>query len=237
MRFFNTAGPMIPQKHYCIPPLERLDLPRVLSLIEQWKYFVLHAPRQTGKTTCLRALMDHLNAAGSCRALYVNIEQAQADREDVAAGIRSVVESIAYAAELRLADSSAVSLARDAVSNVAPTSMLHRFLNQWCARHPGPTVLMLDEVDALVGDTLISLLRQVRAGYADRPVIELKILHKSLERTIADGIQQTAAYMDRCGAEEGHLMVFDRTPDKLWEEKLFRREERVGSRVINVWGL
>lgn len=30
-------------------------------------------------------------------------------------------------------------------------------------------VLLLDEVDSLVGDTLISLLRQIRAGYPDRP--------------------------------------------------------------------
>jgi hypothetical protein len=30
-------------------------------------------------------------------------------------------------------------------------------------------VLLLDEVDALVGDTLISLLRQLRAGYPQRP--------------------------------------------------------------------
>jgi hypothetical protein len=30
-------------------------------------------------------------------------------------------------------------------------------------------VLLLDEVDALVGDTLISLLRQLRAGYTQRP--------------------------------------------------------------------
>jgi hypothetical protein len=32
-----------------------------------------------------------------------------------------------------------------------------------------PVVLFLDEVDALVGDTLISVLRQLRAGYNDRP--------------------------------------------------------------------
>ena len=35
---------------------------------------------------------------------------------------------------------------------------------QWGARLAQPLMLMLDEVDALVGDTLISLLRQLRAG-------------------------------------------------------------------------
>ncbi|RLC09961.1 MAG: ATP-binding protein, partial [Deltaproteobacteria bacterium] len=57
MRFFNTAGPVDCEDHYYIPPLERFDLEEVLFLIKQKKYFVLHAPRQTGKTSCLLALM------------------------------------------------------------------------------------------------------------------------------------------------------------------------------------
>ena len=36
-----------------------------------------------------------------------------------------------------------------------------------------------------------------------RFVVECKVLHKSLEQTVRDGLAQTAAYMDRCGAEEG----------------------------------
>ena len=47
---------------YHIPPLERLDLNGVRTLIRQQKYFVLHAPRQTGKTSALLALRDLLNA-------------------------------------------------------------------------------------------------------------------------------------------------------------------------------
>ena len=45
MRFFNTAGPVKPADHYCIPPLERFDLDEVLALVRMKKYFVLHAPR------------------------------------------------------------------------------------------------------------------------------------------------------------------------------------------------
>ena len=87
MRFFNTAGPVRCDKHYCLLPLERFDLKEILNLINQEKYFVLHAPRQTGKTTCLLALMDYLNKAGEYRALYINVEAAQAAREDVAEGM------------------------------------------------------------------------------------------------------------------------------------------------------
>jgi hypothetical protein len=170
MRYFNTAGPVVPEDHYCLPPLSRLDLENVLSLIDEKKYFVLHAPRQTGKTSCLMALVNRLNESDRYRALYANIESAQAAREDVAVGIRSVVEAIADAAEMSLGDSGAPSLALDVVLKSSPTFALVRFLSQWCRQSPKPTVLMLDEVDALVGDTLISLLRQLRSGYPNRPV-------------------------------------------------------------------
>ncbi|MDE2795900.1 MAG: ATP-binding protein, partial [Gemmatimonadota bacterium] len=54
-RFFNTAGPVRPERNYCVPPLERFDLDEVLGLIGNERYFVLHAPRQTGKTSSLLA--------------------------------------------------------------------------------------------------------------------------------------------------------------------------------------
>jgi len=69
MRFFNTAGPTNCQKHYCVPPLTRFNLDDMLGLIDRERYFVLHAPRQVGKTTYLLALMDCINQAGQYRAL------------------------------------------------------------------------------------------------------------------------------------------------------------------------
>ena len=83
MRFFNTEGPNRAEDHYSLPPLERWDLDGVLDLIDQKKYFLLHAPRQTGKTTCLLALADYLNQDGRYRAVYANSEGAQVYREQV----------------------------------------------------------------------------------------------------------------------------------------------------------
>jgi hypothetical protein len=74
-------------------------------------------------------------------------------------------------------------------------------------------------------------------GGTQRSVIELKILRKSLQQTIATGLEQTWQYLDRSNAEEGHLVVFDRTPGKPWDEKLFQRSETVKGKVIQVWGL
>ena len=78
MRKFNTEGPVIADRHYCIPPLERLNLDEVLELIRDMRYFVLHAPRQTGKSSALLALRDLLNsgAAGDFRCVYVKVEAA-----------------------------------------------------------------------------------------------------------------------------------------------------------------
>jgi len=169
MRFFATEGPVRPDRHYNLPPLSRWDLDEILSLIDQEKYFLLHAPRQTGKTSCLLALMEHLNREGRYRALYVNIEAAQAAREQVALGLGAVVQAIANAAIHYLGDQEVESLAREVLRDSAPLLTLGTFLDRWCSRHPQPLVLLLDEVDALVGDTLISLLRQLRAGYPQRP--------------------------------------------------------------------
>ena len=62
MRFFNTSGPVVPADHYCVPPLERVDLDDICQLVHNKRYFVLHAPRQTGKTSVLLALRDLLNS-------------------------------------------------------------------------------------------------------------------------------------------------------------------------------
>ena len=68
-------------------------------------------------------------------------------------------------------------------------------------------------------------------------VIECKLLHRSLDRTIRDGLTQTRAYLDRCGAAEGHLVIFDRTPDRPWDQKLFRREATADGPPITIWGM
>ena len=80
VRTFNTAGPVRAHRHYQIAPLSRIDIEEVLGLIRDEKYFVLHAPRQTGKTSALLALRDLLNGAqaGDFRCRYANVENAQA---------------------------------------------------------------------------------------------------------------------------------------------------------------
>ncbi len=61
MRKFNTEGPIVSKQHHCIPPLKRADLTDILNLIDDKRYLVLHAPRQTGKMSTLLAMRDHIN--------------------------------------------------------------------------------------------------------------------------------------------------------------------------------
>ncbi len=169
MRFFNTAGPVEAHRHYCLPPLSRIELDDVLLLIEQAKYFVLHAPRQTGKTSVLLALMERLNREGRYTCLYVNIEAAQAARGNVQRGMAHVCHAVAARAVTYLNETRLQVWLNDLASRNAEEGALTDLLERWACANAKPIVLLLDEVDALVGDTLISLLRQIRAGYAQRP--------------------------------------------------------------------
>jgi hypothetical protein len=168
-KHFNTAGPNKPDKHYTIDPLHRWDLDAVLTLIQQEKYFVLHAPRQTGKTSCMLALVDYLNKRGEYQALYANIEPAQTARENVERGIASVLHSVASRFREQHKSLLLKELTKDILKNQGPENYLTELLSNWAEQSEKRIVLFLDEVDALVGDTLISLLRQIRSGYDKRP--------------------------------------------------------------------
>jgi len=167
-RFFNTAGPNIPEDNYTIDPLTRFDLDDILTLIRQKRYFVLHAPRQTGKTSCLLALRDYLNAKGEYICVYANVEGGQAARDEVHSVIGATCDIIASRASSITGDDSPLA-AREKVRSADKNSMLTLLLKELSITLTKPLVLLLDEIDALVGDSLVSVLRQIRAGYDDRP--------------------------------------------------------------------
>ena len=171
MRFFNTTGPVRAEQHYCIPPLSRLDLGDVLTLIRNQRYFVLHAPRQTGKTSALLALRDLLNRGGEgdYRCVYANVELGQAARENVEDAMRAILSELARRSRTTLGDESLASFWPGALETAGPNGALLEVLSRWSESDPRPLVLFIDEIDSLVGDTLLSVLRQLRAGYDQRP--------------------------------------------------------------------
>ena len=161
---------MRPDIHYAIRPLDRVHTEELLERIWAQRYFALHAPRQTGKTSALIALRDLLNGgeAGDFRCVIVNVEVGQVARDDTARGMRAILSSLAKSARL-LGDDYPDGVWPDILEKAGPDDALNELLACWCAADPTPLVLLVDEIDSLVGDTLLSVLRQLRAGYGDRP--------------------------------------------------------------------
>ena len=168
MRSFNTAGPVNPTDHYLIAPLSRIDMDQVLGLVRDKKYFVLHAPRQTGKTSALLALADVLNGRGY-RCVYVTVETARTARDDVERAMRVVLATLARAADAALGDRFLRGVWADILAEFGPDLALSVALERWAEASPGPLVLLIDEIDTLTGDSLLSALQQIRAGYTGRP--------------------------------------------------------------------
>ena len=169
MRFFNTEGPVRPDDHYHIPPLDRVNLDELLGLVRDKRYFVLHAPRQTGKTSALLALRDRLNAGSRHRCVYVTVEAAQPARENVAEAMRVILYQLESEEQATLGANALAEIWPGALERAGPLGALRASLERWCMADPRPLVLLIDEIDTLVGDTLLSVLRQLRAGYPHRP--------------------------------------------------------------------
>ncbi len=167
MKFFSTSGAIQPGKHYFIP--HRLNEKIIRQLIDQKKYFILHAPRQSGKTTGVRVLVDQLNNEGVYKALYINVEPAQSSRGNVKDGMEIILEEMQGWAKILLdAGDSLSHHVEEGLKRVSGSS-LKKVLQAWCHDSEKPVILFIDEIDSLVGDTLISVLRQLRAGYDNRP--------------------------------------------------------------------
>ncbi|XXX81308.1 hypothetical protein WMF30_21340 [Sorangium sp. So ce134] len=99
-RRFNTTGPCRPDLHYMIPAASRL--PEAPGLVEQMGYFVVHAPRQTGKTTALRAVAERLTASGRHAAVLFSCEEGSAAGDDYGSAQRAVLRELARAAQIAL---------------------------------------------------------------------------------------------------------------------------------------
>lgn len=162
-RSFNIAGPSRPDRHYMLPPLDRL--PEAAGVVEQQGYFVVHAPRQSGKTTTLRALAAELTRSGRYAALTVSCEAGSAAGDDYVAAQGAVLDEIRYRADISLP----LELRPASWPGAAGATLLRAGLAAWARECPRPVVLFLDEVDALGGQSLVTVLSQLRAGYDERP--------------------------------------------------------------------
>ena len=163
-RYFNTAGPCRPGEHYMLPPERRL--PEVRGLIERGHYFVVHAPRQSGKTTCFQALAGALTSESQYAALLTSCETGQTLGPDPDGAIAAVLDTLRQDAEESLPEELRPP---DANPTLPFRSRFRDLLVRWSRRSPRPVVLFLDEIDSLLDEALLSVLRQLRSGYGARP--------------------------------------------------------------------
>ena len=164
-RFFNTEGPCDSAKHYMLPAESRLGAD-VERLIERERYFVIHAPRQVGKTTAFRAMARRLTAEGRYCALLTTCEVGQSIAGDIGLSIDAVLDALQMCAEEDLPPELRPP-AVDPAKSVG--ARLWDVLRRWAQQSPRPLVVFFDEIDSLKGDALVSVLRQLRGGFAHRP--------------------------------------------------------------------
>ncbi|MEV0823378.1 ATP-binding protein [Nonomuraea rubra] len=126
------------------------------------RYVMLRAPRQTGKTTTMRALASELTASGEYAALKFSCERTTAMGDDYAAAEEILLHSFREAAECSGWPEEL--LPPDPWPQVTSGSRFGAALSEWCRRCPRRVVLFLDEIDALQGDSLINILSQLRDG-------------------------------------------------------------------------
>ena len=169
-KFFNTVGAINPEDNYFIP--HRLDWNQLTDFIKKKYYFVLHAPRQSGKTTAIIEFVKHLNQVGSYRALYLSIESSRKATNDILRVVQIILKQFKDKIETLLPneDEALAYLEEIIKKKNYEESGVYDFLRFWAKTDENkPLVIFFDEFDVLAGDPLVTLLSQFRTGYTDRP--------------------------------------------------------------------
>jgi len=162
-KWFNTAGPCQADIHYMLPAGDRL--PELEQLIAQRNYFVIHAPRQVGKTTAMLTLAQELTASGQYTAVMLSLEVGAVFSQDPDLAEKAILDEWQDAIRFYLP----AELQASHVISGSSGRQIGSFLSEWAQESPRPLVVFLDEIDALSDKTLISVLRQIRSGFPRRP--------------------------------------------------------------------
>jgi type II secretory pathway predicted ATPase ExeA len=162
-RWFNTAGPCRDDIHYQLPATRRL--PNLERLIAQQSYFVIHAPRQVGKTTAMLALAKQLVDSGDYTAIVVSVELGSPFSDNPKQAQAAILSSWRSEARVYLPPE----LQPPAKSEMEVGQGIEETLRQWAQTSPRPLAIFIDEIDSLQNEVLLSVLRQLRNGYPSRP--------------------------------------------------------------------
>ncbi len=169
MKTFCIAGPIIPTDHYFIP--HRLNWNKLDQFLDNKYYFLLHAPRQSGKTTAVLEYARHLNSGNKYTALYLTTEPAHVAKNNIERTVYWLLTQFARQIRIQLPYEQAAHIfAQELLEKTPiPEDSFSQFLEFWAETSSKPLILFFDEVDGLVETSLIFLLKQLRTGYTTRP--------------------------------------------------------------------
>jgi hypothetical protein len=174
-------------------------LPKVFDRIKNEEYFVLHAPRQSGKTTSIKALSREINADGKYYALYCSLETLKGvdDRKSAMIDLVDKIKEALDRSPVNELKSIRVDMEGKGFSLYASSA-----LNQICKALDKPIVVFFDEVDTLSGEIIVSFLSQLRDGFIDRS--ESFLFPRSIAlvsmRSIRDYVIQTRPEEESIGS-------------------------------------
>jgi len=194
MKFFNTAGRCIHPDHYMLPGIDRLDIFDLERLIAQKAYFVLHAPRQTGKTTAMFELAHQLTESGDYIGVVVSMEVGAAFPNDVGAAEDAILYSWRKAIQAELPKKLYPSFWK---TDAPAGQRIGGFLSEWAleASRPQRIDLCLFYDDIQIG-------------------MELKVWRDGTPDPLAQDLQQLDRYLNKLALDSGWLVIFDQRSDQ-----------------------
>ncbi len=136
----------------------------VMRLVDERRFFSLHAGRQTGKSTAARWLARRYNEQGRYRALWLDVQTAR-DLPEPPAAFHTILTEVELALDVYWPEAprpDRAALFRD------PSTAILRCFQQLAAAAPQPLVVLVDGADGLVGATMVSFLTQLRRGFLGR---------------------------------------------------------------------
>jgi hypothetical protein len=166
IKVFNTTGPCVPSEHYMLPVLSRV--PGVDEMVSGKYYFIIHAPRQSGKTTYLKILTDQINLEGKYYALYCSLESLDeiTNRKE---GINEIIFQIQDALlNSEIDELIKLSLNYKPLQKLGSTTKVKALFNYLCNNIDKDLIVFFDETDCLSEEPLVTFLRQIRLGYNTR---------------------------------------------------------------------
>jgi len=132
-------GPLDPKKNKLVCIKRENEVNKVIAGIERGDYWSILGPRQIGKTTFLRLLMDELSKSKSYHTIFLNLEVAY-DKKSL---FREIIKQIN---EKKIIEQS---IDEQIITDEYPDLDFYRFLENFATGDDKRIVFLFDEIDGL----------------------------------------------------------------------------------------